>query len=265
MAHLSDPTLREVMEDGELDGQVIKGMLRDVCNTLEYLHRSGITHRNISPDTIILAEAGAVLVDLSALPSEQTFTGDIRYKWGGVNEDGWSPYADLYGLAVTTLEALTGEYPLTPDGDFADKRYSFSGNPKLETIFKAALAIIRSGPTNIDGHYLTLFDLADESEKITELPSALVTQFNISKGYMTFLVLDMINDPRPRSRNQWVLGALRSRNIPGNKTNKGSMSATVSRLKSAGIAEDHGKKVRLSAEFQDAVKQLLSLGTSFKS
>jgi hypothetical protein len=71
---------------------------------------------------------------------------------------------------------------------------------------------------------------------------------------MTFLALDMLNDPRPKSRNQIVLNALRSRRIAGNKINRSSMSSSVSRLKSAGIAEDHGKKVRLTAEFLSAWK-----------
>ena len=36
------------------------------------------------------------------------------------------------------------------------------------------------------------------------------------------------------------------------------MSATVSRLKSAGIAEDHGKKVRLTQEFIGAWRSIKS-------
>ena len=81
---------------------------------------------------------------------------------------------------------------------------------------------------------------------------AVAEAWGISKGYMTFLVLDMINDKQPRSRNQIVLTGLRSRHIAGNKTNRSSMNATVSRLKSAGIAEDHGKKVRLTETFVSA-------------
>ena len=64
---------------------------------------------------------------------------------------------------------------------------------------------------------------------------------------MTFLTLDMPNYPRPKSRNQIVLNALLLRRIAGSKINLGSMSSTVSRLKSAGIAEEHGKKERLTA------------------
>ena len=66
---------------------------------------------------------------------------------------------------------------------------------------------------------------------------------------MTFITLDLLNDQRPKSRNLIVLNALRSRRIAGNKTNRNSMSATVSRLKSAGVVENYGKKIRLTADF----------------
>jgi len=91
---------------------------------------------------------------------------------------------------------------------------------------------------------------------ITELPADLAEAWCISKGYMTFLTLDMLNDGQPRSRNKIVLNALRSRRISENKTNRTSMSATISRLKSAGIAEDYGKKVRLTPEFLEEWKIL---------
>ena len=42
----------------------------------------------------------------------------------------------------------------------------------------------------------------------------LIQRWSISSGYMTFLVLDLLNDIRPKSRNQIVLNALRSRKYP---------------------------------------------------
>jgi hypothetical protein len=98
--------------------------------------------------------------------------------------------------------------------------------------------------------YVVAFGLKPK-QPITELPTDLAAAWGISKGYLTFLTLDMLNDGQPRSRNQIVLNALRSRRIAGNKTNRSSMSATISRLKSAGIAEDYGKKIRLTPEFLD--------------
>ena len=86
-------------------------------------------------------------------------------------------------------------------------------------------------------------------EPINVLPTLLTNKWNISAGYMTFLTLDMLNDLRPKSRNQIVLNALRSRLIAGNKTNRSSMGSTVSRLKSAGIAEDHDRKGLLLSRY----------------
>ncbi len=66
---------------------------------------------------------------------------------------------------------------------------------------------------------------------------------------MTFLVVDMLNDQRPRVRSQWVIDALKTRHIPGNKTKKGSMNAAFSRMKSAGIVEEYKTKHRLTEAF----------------
>jgi DNA-binding PadR family transcriptional regulator len=71
----------------------------------------------------------------------------------------------------------------------------------------------------------------------------------ISKGHMTFLVLDMLNDQRPRIRGQWVIEAFRKRHIPANKTNQASMNATFNRLKTAGIVEDNKTKQRQNEDF----------------
>ena len=120
-------------------------------------------------------------------------------------------------------------------------------NDKVIVKLKSFLA----NPSNFDLSldYLKGFGL-DDVKRITEIPVDLVNEWSISRGYMTFIILDLLNDQRPKSRkNQIVLSALRSRHISGNKTNKSSMSATVSRLKSAGVAEDYGKKIRLTASF----------------
>jgi hypothetical protein len=104
-------------------------------------------------------------------------------------------------------------------------------------------------PNGLSEDYLEFYGLGEEEEPLVELPDTFREQWDISKGYMEFLVVDMINDGRTRSRQQWVLNALRSRHISGNKTNKGSMNSTVSRLFSKGIAEKYKKKVRLTNRF----------------
>lgn len=94
--------------------------------------------------------------------------------------------------------------------------------------------------------YVAWFGLDIASQQTRDLPEAFAKRWSISKGYITFLVVDMLNDQRPRIRSQWVIEALRSRRIAGNKTNKASMNSTFSRMKSAGIVEEYKTKHRLT-------------------
>jgi len=207
-------------------------VLANALSALSYLHSMDILHRRLCPDHILVREDQPTLISLSALPREELIDSMPGYVHSSVAEEGWSPRADLWALVKSFTDTL-GDLIQESDPDNYQKLVGFVQDP--DTI-----------PHGLD--YLDYFDLKPK-EAITEIPEKIAKAWGISKGYMTFLVLDMLNDPRPRSRNQIVLTALRSRHIAGNKTNRSSMNATVSRLKSAGIAEDHGKKVRLSENF----------------
>ena len=203
--------------------------------TLSYLHSIDVLHRRICPGHIMLQGNTPILVSLSVLPREELIDSVPDYVHQSVADEGWTPRADLWALVrtflVTQPEALkscTGE------------------------AFRSLLEFI-DDPDSLElgSNYVATFGLQPK-KLVAELPSGFAVNWSISKGYMTFLLLDMLNDTQPRSRNQIVLNALRSRRIPGNKINKSSMSTTISRLKSAGIAEDYGKKVRLTEDFLSA-------------
>jgi len=207
-------------------------VLAKALTALSYLHSLDILHRRICPDHILVQEDHPILISLSALPRDELLDSMPGYVHASVAEEGWSPRADLWALVRSFTDTL-GALIEKSDPRAYEKLSAFIEDP--DTI-----------PHGLD--YLSYFGL-NPKEAVTEIPMAISDAWGISKGYMTFLVLDMINDNQPRSRNQIVLTALRSRHIAGNKTNRSSMNATVSRLKSAGIAEDHGKKVRLTDQF----------------
>ena len=210
----------------------VMSALITALEALAYLHGMGVLHLRICPETVLVQQDRAVLIALSALPQNELADTISGYVHDSVAEEGWSARADLWALIKTVLDTV-GSFNEHADVEAYDRLSAFVNDPNTVIL---------------ESDYVSAFGLKPKTQ-ITALPSAFAKDWGISNGYMTFLTIDMLNDGQPRSRNQIVLNALRSRRIAGNRTNKSSMSATVSRLKSAGIAEDHGKKIRLTSEF----------------
>ncbi|GAP95336.1 serine/threonine-protein kinase [Leptolyngbya sp. NIES-2104] len=94
-------------------------LLQQLLPVLEYIHRSGIVHRDISPDNIILRERDQkpVLIDFGvvkaaatqAVHSAQTLVGKPGYApIEQLHKGKAEPSSDLYALAVTIIVLLTG-------------------------------------------------------------------------------------------------------------------------------------------------------------
>lgn len=94
-------------------------LLQQLLPVLEYIHRSGIVHRDISPDNIILREwdQKPVLIDFGvvkaaatqAVHSGQTLVGKPGYApIEQLHKGKAEPSSDLYALAVTIVVLLTG-------------------------------------------------------------------------------------------------------------------------------------------------------------
>jgi hypothetical protein len=222
-------TLEEISDPSLAMSAVITGL-----EALGYLHSMDILHRRICPETILIQQDRAILIALSVLPWDELADSMPGYVHESVVEEGWSPRADLWAMIKSFLDAC-GALLAKADAEALERLAAFVTDPDV---------------IPLGSDYVVAFGLKPK-QPITELPTDLAAAWGISKGYLTFLTLDMLNDGQPRSRNQIVLNALRSRRIAGNKTNRSSMSATISRLKSAGIAEDYGKKIRLTPEFLD--------------
>jgi len=109
-------------------GEVVQ-WLRDLLPVLDYIHRLGIVHRDLSPDNIILPIAPKaskpMLIDFGAVtqiapdPSSSladraqlSFAGKVGYSPPEqIRGERCDPRSDLYSLAVTALVLLTGKSP----------------------------------------------------------------------------------------------------------------------------------------------------------
>ncbi|MFL2666977.1 MAG: NERD domain-containing protein, partial [Burkholderiales bacterium] len=219
--------LEQSME--EADPVTVQSWLRQCLQALQYLHRQGLYHEGVSPDNIICNGDNCTLIGISIVPFDSIYSEDET--------------EDLKAIWLSFLSVILGCTPQNINLQTLSERFKKFVGANCATKVEAFL----TDPEDFDmgADYLLTFGLKEKT-RIEVLPSKFASEWNVSAGYMTFLTLDMLNDPRPKSRNQIVLNALRSRRIAGNKTNRSSMNSTVSRLKSAGIAEDHGKKVRLT-------------------
>ena len=206
---------------------------RQILRALNYLHNNELYHGRFTIDAVAVDQEtvqlcnASLLVD-TTLDVQDAYLNDLKRFW----------------YCILSLQFACAEDEVQQHLKFSD----LNGILSKEAVEAVSAFLERPYDFDLTMDYLKLFML-EPAEAISELDETFIKKWSISSGYMTFLVLDLLNDLRPKSRNQIVLNALRSRKIPGNKTNKSSMSSAVSRLKSNGIAEDHGKKIRLTNRF----------------
>lgn len=119
--YVAGRTYEELLIDrGPFTESEAVGLLQQLLPVLDYIHRSGIVHRDISPDNIILRDADQkpVLIDFGVVKaaatqlqsvSAQTFVGKPGYApIEQIHKGSAEPSSDLYALAVTLAVLLTG-------------------------------------------------------------------------------------------------------------------------------------------------------------
>lgn len=127
--YVAGRTYQELLEERRKRGlafseaEVVE-LLQQILPVLDYIHRAGIIHRDISPDNIILRDRDQkpVLIDFGVVksavnqiahqPASATFVGKPGYAPIEQLQKGKAePCSDLYALAVTILVLLTGREP----------------------------------------------------------------------------------------------------------------------------------------------------------
>ncbi|KAF9536361.1 hypothetical protein EC957_011239, partial [Mortierella hygrophila] len=88
----------------------IRGLIRDICRGLKWLHFKGVVHRDIKPDNILLSESGAVLVADLGVSCQANKKGELKgyvgtrpYMAPEISRDKACRYrmsADMYSLGV---------------------------------------------------------------------------------------------------------------------------------------------------------------------
>jgi len=179
---LGDRAQRQLLEATAL------GYIRQIGEALTLVHQQNLVHRDIRPANILLRIRGnqvdAVLTDFGlALDSGRSLTKTRPHEW----MDGFSPielygsgqligpYTDVYSLAATLYELLTGEVPISAENRMLPGQALVSPqvkNPEISgKTTKAILKGMELQPEKRPQSVAAWLALLDLNPKETSVPS----------------------------------------------------------------------------------------------
>lgn len=165
MEYIAGVTLeRLVAEQGPLEAERALKLFHPLFPALSALHESGLLHRDISPDNLILENDVLRLLDFGCarevIPGDYTMTISLKHGYAPIEQyqsrsGGQGPWTDVYGLAATLYYCLYGEAPdhaldrlckdrLTslPDKPASPKAHGASLEEQQEKALLRAMALI---------------------------------------------------------------------------------------------------------------------------
>lgn len=123
MQHIDGISVKKyISEHGSMPADRVLEIIRPVLLALEQVHSTGIVHRDISPDNLMIKEDGSVvLIDFGAARMrnvDNTKTMTVMFKRGFSPEEQyrckgrWGAYTDVYSISATIYFMMTGKTPL---------------------------------------------------------------------------------------------------------------------------------------------------------
>lgn len=122
MGYVDGISVKEYVEkNGPIEGEKFLRMLEPVIQSLAKVHQTGVLHRDISPDNMLLTrDEKLVLIDFGAARKENinmTRSMKVVFKRGFSPEEQYrtrgqqGAWTDVYALCATAYYALTGKAP----------------------------------------------------------------------------------------------------------------------------------------------------------
>jgi serine/threonine protein kinase len=247
MEYMSGKSFKQVIDEKEsISPQCVFGWLDQLLSVLCYLRGMNIIHKDIKPANIMFEGDKAVLIDFNISLKDDPLIGTPIYKCPTVEQLGsWTPYADLWALALSFYELLAQreifDYSTSFDPDLNDD--CPKGFP--ENTFIALKDIIQGEGQNVEINQIkSLFKLDEPISNWTEIPETLCKEFNISSRNQKFLTLYLMNQLDsniPQSKNVILAGALKEAGLPAGQEAMRRLRPVFSQLKTKGVIDYTGK------------------------
>ena len=159
MEYLDGSTLKSYLKEheGKIPAEQALEYIKPIIEALQKVHESGMIHRDISPDNIMLTKEGKVkLIDFGsarALTRDENQTFTIMLKHGYAPPEQYQtkgnqgPWTDVYGICATLYRMITGKVPPSamdryendPMRSFAE--LGIQAPPYVEQVIKRGMAL----------------------------------------------------------------------------------------------------------------------------
>ena len=149
-------TLRELLrERGPMPPHAVTAVLRPVLGGLAVAHRSGLVHRDVKPENVLISDEGEVkiadfglvrAVAEAKITSDSVILGTAAYlSPEQVSSGDATPRSDVYACGILAYELLTGVEPFGGDSPLA------VAYARMDNDVRAPSSVIRGVPTQFDG------------------------------------------------------------------------------------------------------------------
>jgi serine/threonine protein kinase len=193
MEFIEGISLSKIIKLHALPFEMALRLTLQICDALNYIHRNGVIHRDIKPENIILTGKGVTkLIDFSCAKFfDDTFTENNSCKLTGTipymsteqlqNSDNVDERADIYSLAVSLYEMLTGQLPFYAENTGKTVLKILNEEPLPPSKIKSGLPksldaiILKAISKKPQNRYSTVSQFAEEIRNFLEYQSLIET------------------------------------------------------------------------------------------
>ncbi|MGB8503055.1 protein kinase domain-containing protein [Mycobacterium sp.] len=148
-------TLRELLQErGPMPPHAVAAVLRPVLGGLAVAHRSGLVHRDVKPENVLISDTGEVKIAdfglvralaAAKITSDSVILGTAAYlSPEQVSSGDASPRSDVYACGILVYELLTGVTPFGGDSPLA------VAYARMDNDVRPPSIVIQGVPTQFD-------------------------------------------------------------------------------------------------------------------
>lgn len=159
MEYINGINLKEYLNNsgGRLDEATVLALMKPALESLYQIHNSGLVHRDISPDNIMVTNEGKIkLIDFGSArgrsaETDKTYTVILKHGYAPPEQyyakGNQGPWTDIYSLCAAMYKMLTGQIPpnsverMQNDEYVQPSAWGIQVSPRTEAVLAKGLAV----------------------------------------------------------------------------------------------------------------------------